>query len=79
MATRYEGEGGEPDLELVNGTTSSTSNNLGDLATLLLWHIQDPVDERELIRNEAVFGIQGNRNPYIDNPEYATIVFGGGS
>ena len=77
MATRYEGEGGEPNLELVDGTTSSSSSNLGDLATLLLWHGQDPVDECELARNELVYGIQGNRNPFIDNPEYVIIVFGG--
>ncbi len=37
---------------------------------LTAWHIQDPVDEKEAARNEAVFSIQGNRNPFIDHPEW---------
>ncbi len=78
MATRYEGEGAEPDLELVNGMSSSSSSNLGDLQTLILWHELDPVDAAELARNELVYSIQNNRNPFIDNPEYVTIAFGGG-
>lgn len=38
---------------------------------LLRWHASDPVSERERVRNEAVFRIQGNRNPFIDHPEFA--------
>lgn len=34
------------------------------------WHLMDPVDSREIARNEAVFAIQGNRNPLIDHPEW---------
>jgi endonuclease I len=41
---------------------------------LMAWHIQDPVDEKETDRNEAVFSIQGNRNPFIDHPEWACAV-----
>jgi len=37
---------------------------------LRAWHLMDPVDDREIARNEAVFAIQGNRNPLIDHPEW---------
>ncbi|MGD9910623.1 MAG: endonuclease [Candidatus Izemoplasmatales bacterium] len=76
MTVRYEGDvSGEPDLELVNGVTTTTSNNLGDLATLLQWCIDDPVDDTERLRNEAIFGIQNNRNPFIDHPELIYILY----
>lgn len=42
--------------------------------TLKRWHAQDPVDERERLRNEAVFREQGNRNPFIDHPEYLQAI-----
>lgn len=39
------------------------------LELLLQWDRQDPVSERELTRVEKVYSVQGNRNPFIDNPE----------
>lgn len=39
------------------------------------WSHEDPVSEKETNRNDAVYGIQHNRNPYIDHPEYVDIVF----
>lgn len=77
MATRYEGTNGEPNLELVNGTTSINTATLGDLTTLIAWHLQDPVDAFELNRNHIIYSIQGNRNPFIDHPEYVARIFGG--
>ena len=41
------------------------------------WNNEDPVSEKEIARNEAVYAIQGNRNPFIDNPEWSTIIWGG--
>lgn len=41
------------------------------------WHHQDPVSQKEIDRNNAVYAIQKNRNPYIDHPEYADLVWGG--
>ncbi len=76
MAVRYEGNNSEIDLELANGLTTSTSNNIGDLATLLLWNEQDPVSEAELLRNNLVYSYQGNRNPFIDHPEWVELIFG---
>lgn len=43
---------------------------------LLKWHRQDPVSEKETKRNDAVYGIQGNRNPYIDHPELVEKIWG---
>jgi endonuclease I len=46
------------------------------LEVLLDWHNQDPVDEWEMRRNERTYEIQGNRNPFIDHPEYAFLIWG---
>jgi endonuclease I len=79
MAIRYEGGDSLPDLELTDNRsliviTTSTAPKawMGILTTLLEWHLQDPVDSRELERNEVVFGFQGNRNPFVDHPEWAS-------
>ncbi len=45
-----------------------------DVNVLLQWHNQDPPDQWEKDRNEYVFSIQGNRNPFIDHPEYANVI-----
>ncbi len=43
---------------------------------LLKWHRDDPVSEKELKRNEVVYSIQTNRNPFIDYPELAEYIWG---
>ena len=43
---------------------------------MLDWAAQDPVDSIEIRRNEAIYEIQGNRNPYVDWPELADYVWG---
>ena len=43
---------------------------------LMAWHRQDPVSQKEIDRNEVVFGIQNNRNPFIDHPELAEYLWG---
>lgn len=43
---------------------------------LLKWHRADPVSEKETNRNEAVYNIQSNRNPFIDYPELAEYIWG---
>jgi endonuclease I len=40
------------------------------LQQLYLWHLQDTVSQKEIDRNNAVFQIQGNRNPFIDRPDW---------
>ncbi|WP_370087876.1 endonuclease [Ekhidna sp.] len=81
MATRYEGEAGEPDLELTETLLSSTDNSPlhAKLSVLLAWHQQDPVDAYEQNRNDIIYGYQGNRNPFIDHPEYVSLIWGGGT
>lgn len=43
---------------------------------LLKWHREDPVSEKELKRNDAVYAYQNNRNPFIDHPELVEYVWG---
>ena len=43
---------------------------------LLTWHELDPVDSFEANRNEVAYSIQGNRNPFIDHPECASLIWG---
>jgi endonuclease I len=75
MAVRYQGDSGEPDLELVNYTPTS-GPIFGKLSTLLAWNMQDPPDAFERNRNEVIYGYQGNRNPFIDYPEFANCIWG---
>lgn len=43
---------------------------------LLSWHRNDPVSEKERNRNDDVFAIQGNRNPFVDDPNLAEYIWG---
>ena len=42
---------------------------------LLEWNTMDPVDAFEMNRNEVAYSIQGNRNPFIDHPECAELIW----
>jgi endonuclease I len=75
MAVRYQGDDGEIDLELANYTPTS-GPLFGKLSTLLAWNNQDPPDAFEQNRNEVIYGYQGNRNPFIDYPEFANCIWG---
>jgi endonuclease I len=46
------------------------------LNVLHTWHNMDPVSQREIDRNNAIYNRQGNRNPYIDHPEFVAAVWG---
>lgn len=43
---------------------------------LLKWHREDPVSQKEIDRNDAVYAYQHNRNPFIDHPELAEHIWG---
>jgi endonuclease I len=73
MATRYFKEDtGWP------GSAMATGSQLKPwaIALLLTWAQNDPVSAKETARNNAVYAIQKNRNPFIDHPEYATAIWG---
>lgn len=44
---------------------------------LLEWHHLDPVSSKEIARNNAVYSIQHNRNPFIDYPMFADCIWAG--
>jgi len=46
------------------------------ISRLLVWHVQDPVDDFERTRNQAIFNAQGNRNPFIDHPQFVELIWG---
>jgi len=72
----YHSDNSLYDLELVDTVGTDTFQpTFGKLSTLLQWHLQDSVDTFEQTRNEVVFGYQGNRNPFIDHPEWAQSIF----
>ncbi|MBQ4845346.1 ExeM/NucH family extracellular endonuclease [Pseudoalteromonas sp. MMG005] len=76
MAVRYDGtDGNMPDLTLVNTISGSKSATLGVLCNLMQWHRQDPIDTFERERHQRIVEQQGNRNPFVDNAEFAETLF----
>lgn len=76
MDVRYEGDSGEPDLELNNQVNNGSAPYHGKLSVLLEWHEEDPVDDLERRRNEIIYNdYQHNRNPFIDHPEWVAEIW----
>lgn len=82
FATRYEDN-------VTNGSWDShtaTNNPLDGsndqvyedwyIKLLYKWHTDDPVSAREITRNNEAYNFQGNRNPFIDHPEYVNTIWG---
>lgn len=82
MDVRYEGTENEQDLVLVDEVNTAKKTIPGKmgfhgkLSTLLEWNHLDPVDEFERHRNEVICKYQHNRNPFIDHPEFADLIWG---
>ena len=81
MEVRYDPgvhtDGTTYDLELVDYTGTSTgSPYFGKFSTLVTWHENDPVDSFESDRNDSIYAYQGNRNPFIDYPEFVNAIWG---
>jgi len=72
MYTRY----GNRCLPSLNGT-GATQGSTDMLQIYLQWNIEDPVSDFEDQRNPHLQTVYGNRNPFIDNPYLATIIWGG--
>ncbi len=84
MATRYENviaswENYDQNGNAMLDGTSYPAYEPWAVNLLLAWHQQDPVSAKEIARNNAVYVLQHNRNPYIDHPEYANQVWNPGS
>ncbi len=60
---------------VTTGITNSIDSNMINL--LLEWNVEDPVSAIEVQRNTILESAQGNRNPFIDNPYLATLIWGG--
>lgn len=71
MLTRYKPQISGWESDMLQG------NNFSDWAVALLleWAEADPVSQKEIDRNNEVYGFQENRNPYIDRPEFAMKVW----
>lgn len=90
MDVRYEGGShgvtghAEPNLQLTDddalietsGGVNASFAYMGELSVLRQWHAQDPVDDVERHRNDVVSEFQGNRNPFIDHPEWVECLYG---
>ncbi|MBK6344316.1 MAG: endonuclease [Bacteroidales bacterium] len=82
LATRYEHEMEGWTLlnnygDIIMDSTSFPCYEEWFLNMLVEWHNADPVSQKEIDRNNAVYSLQGNRNPFIDHPEYVEIVWAG--
>jgi len=75
MATRYEGTNEELDLEVVDEVNTYPNPEHGKLSTLLQWNRDFPPTDFERHRNERIFQSQQNRNPFIDYPEFADMIW----
>lgn len=65
--------GNKFNLQFVDG--AGHSKTIGDFKTLMKWHLEEPPTQEEINRNQAVYEIQKNRNPFIDHPEYAAYIY----
>ncbi len=74
MVTCYQNLTWRYQYMCMNGTYPSMQQWAIDL--LLKWHRQDPVSDKEINRNEQVYLIQANRNPFIDYPDLAEYIWG---
>ncbi|MBK7587221.1 MAG: endonuclease [Bacteroidetes bacterium] len=75
MSTRYENE----DAGWGNWSMANGAQLTADAITLLMnWHHNDPVSQKEILRNNAIAQIQMNRNPFIDYPMFADCIWGSG-
>lgn len=74
MVTCYQDMTWTRTWQVMNGTYPSLQQWAIDL--LLKWHRADPVSEKEINRNDAVYQTQNNRNPFIDDPELAEYIWG---
>ncbi len=81
MVTRYENKlpGWENESEYGDAMfdyESYTGFQPWVIDMFIEWHENDPVSQKEILRNQAVYEIQGNRNPFVDHPEWVEKIWG---
>lgn len=81
MVTRYQDNmptwgnlSGSNALQALDPSTYP-SIDIPYLKLMIKWHNQDPVSQKEIDRNNAAYAYQGNRNPFVDHPEYVDAVW----
>jgi hypothetical protein len=79
FVTRYEDDmptwGSTTDAAQAFEPNTFPSVDIPYLRMMIQWHILDPVSQKEIDRNNAGYTFQGNRNPYVDHPEYVGQVW----
>lgn len=76
FATRYETQLSGFSSGNILGSSAFPGLQIWELKQLLIWNDTDPVSSFEIARNNAAFVYQGNRNPYIDRPDFVAQVWG---
>lgn len=84
MATRYENlihtwYANDNNADLILQNNSFPVFETWYLNMLGEWHVNDPVSQKEIDRNNAVYAKQGNRNPFIDRPDFVYKIWGVGA
>lgn len=80
MATRYENlianwvNNNADGAKMLNGTSAQAYQDWV-INLLLTWHYEDPVSQKEIDRNNAAYQYQGNRNPFVDYPEFVCQIW----
>ena len=81
MYLRYDGNGTSVAetqcLPNLVGIGNPVSNDTNMIDLFIQWNVDDPVSDVEKQRNSVSETWQGNRNPFIDNPALATVIWGG--
>lgn len=75
FATRYETQLSSFDFPML-GKSKFPGIESWAIPMLLQWHLNDPVSQKEIDRNNAAYAYQGNRNPFIDNPRWVNDIWG---
>lgn len=73
MSVRYYGEDSDWGA---SGMTNKSEIKPWAIDMLLNWSDNDPVSDKEIARNNVIYNdIQHNRNPFVDHPEYARMIW----
>jgi endonuclease I len=80
MVTRYQDNISSWANLSSNGAPALAANtfpsvNINYLKLMIKWHNQDPVSQKEIDRNNGAYSYQGNRNPFVDRPEFVDAVW----